>query len=70
MCFEAYWIAQKAIKFVIDYEDNFLLEDLAIYNDENDENGSIEAEVQELKNIIFEHFQVSLFAFLQNLTHT
>jgi hypothetical protein len=50
---KAYWIAQKAIKFVIDYEDNFLLDD------ENDENESIEAEVQELKKIIFDHFEVN-----------
>ena len=51
--FKAYWIAQKVIKLVIDYEDNFLLEDISV-------DGSIEAEIQELKEIIFEYFQVNL----------
>ena len=56
----AYWIAQKAIKFVIDYEDNFLLDDLDIYN-ESENSVFIEKEVEELKQLIFEHFQITTF---------
>jgi hypothetical protein len=39
----AYWIAQKAIKYLIDVNDNFI--------DCNDE-------ILELQNLIFEHFRV------------
>lgn len=55
--FLAYWIAQKAIKFAIDYDDNFLLDEI------NETSQDIEDEVNELKNVIFEHFQVS-FTFI------
>lgn len=48
----AYWIAQKAIKFVLDYNDNFLME-----NDLN----SIHHEAEELKQLIFQHFKIDNF---------
>lgn len=48
----AYWIAQKAIKFVLDYNDNFLMES---------EPKSIEHEAEELKQLVFEHFKIDNF---------
>ena len=52
----AYWIAQKGIKFVIDYNDNFLID-----MDHVNENLATNEKVEELKHVIFEHFNVSLY---------
>lgn len=41
----AYWVATKAIKYVIDVCDNFILP---------------ESDIEEIKELIFEHFNVSL----------
>ncbi|CAF0759306.1 unnamed protein product [Brachionus calyciflorus] len=48
----AYWIAQKAIKFALDYNDNFLFENCETL---------IEQEAEELKHLIFEHFNIDNF---------
>jgi hypothetical protein len=49
----SYWIAQKAIKYLIDFMDNFLSE-----NDDQGLNHDINTEIEELKEVIFQHFQV------------
>lgn len=49
----AYWIAQKAIKYVIDHSDNFLLDEF-----EGVDKSVIEKETNELKELIFEYFSV------------
>lgn len=50
----SYWIAQKAIKYLIDFMDNFLSE-----NDDQGLNHDINTEIEELKEVIFQHFQVT-----------
>lgn len=50
----AYWIAQKAIKFLIDFTDNFLTEN------EHVPLSDLNSQVDELRNVIFQHFQVIL----------
>lgn len=52
----AYWIAQKAIKYLIDFTDNFLVDEHLLLND-ND----INMEMDELKEIIFDHFKVNIY---------
>ncbi len=55
----AYWIAQKAIKYLIDFTDNFLVDEHLLLND-ND----INMEMDELKEIIFDHFKVNIYIVL------
>jgi len=43
----AYWIAQKAIKYLIDMNDNFIQKD---------------SQMDELKKLVFEHFQVKFLS--------
>jgi len=46
--FSAYWIALKAIKFIIDVSDNFI----------TIENKNLNEQYEEIKEIIYEHFKV------------
>ena len=62
----AYWIALKAIKHVIDSNDNFFLDhsDADSEDDQDDVESDnynrrlLKAEINEIKEIIFEHFNV------------
>ena len=49
----AYWIAQRAIKYLIDVNDNFIEGDNINVNLVN-----IDSEIDELQSIIYDHFQV------------
>lgn len=63
----AYWIALKAIKHVIDSNDNFFLDHSDVDSEEDDQDDVesenynrrlLKAEINEIKEIMFEHFNI------------
>jgi N-acetylglucosamine kinase len=49
----AYWISHKAIKFLIDLNDNFHLD--------NSIDEQLDEQVEQLRHVVFKHFDVSTF---------